>query len=65
MSKPVPATPEEAKPVWIACRAPGGSCDGTYATLVFKQRLQDGMVNRGMTYRYRCLTCKKVFYITH
>lgn len=65
MSNPIAATEEEAKPRWISCRVKGAECEGKYAKLVFKQRLQDGMVNRGMSYRYRCTTCNGVFYIVH
>jgi len=47
------------KIVWVSCRGKR-DCPGKQAKIVMKMRLPQG----GISIRYRCQTCNKVFYVT-
>lgn len=49
--------PEIGDTVWLSCRAVA-ACDSTQSKLV-----QIRKVNGSMVYRYRCLSCKRLFQI--
>lgn len=57
----LPVVPPK-KEVWMSCRATPG-CEGktAYIALMKRNALTQG---GGVSYRYRCLTCKGVWHIT-
>jgi hypothetical protein len=63
MSSP-PKPPQDPSPVWIRCRAnlkldPAKRCKGNQAA----PELIWGEKGQGQKIRYKCLTCKKIFYV--
>lgn len=48
------------KIISIACRVSGDRCEGRQSELVWKKPLPMG----GASYRYRCLSCMKTWFIS-